>query len=163
MAYATHIHGIRDFISVVLVALGNYQVSDDGWMSLFLTSRGLRTLRIPDCPKLTNSSLRVMANLKGLMHLDISYSTKFVYSLSLVSDSVICRVAPCDSVCLLSTRVGDSGIQYLTKGLASTKLTELNLSHCSNINDSSVMKITQRCMRTMKRSNAVHRVAWSCI
>lgn len=63
---------------------------------------------------------------------------------------------------LLSTRVGDFGIQYLTKGLASTKLMELNLSHCSNINDSSVMKITQRCVRTSNHSNVVHRVAWSC-
>lgn len=74
---------IRKFNSHVLVALGNYQVSDDGWMSLCLSSRGLRTLHIPDCPKLTNSSLRVMANLKGLQHLDISHCSKFVYSLIL--------------------------------------------------------------------------------
>lgn len=83
VSYATHIHGIRNFNSLVLVALGNYQVSDDGWISLCLSSRGLRTLQIPDCPKLTNSSLRVMANLKGLTHLDISYCSKFVYLLSL--------------------------------------------------------------------------------
>lgn len=62
---------------------------------------------------------------------------------------MISLIAPCDRVFLLvCTRVGDSGIQYLTKGLASTKLMELNLSHCSGINDSSVMKITQRCTRT---------------
>lgn len=83
LANATHTHGIRHFNVLVLVALGNYQVSDDGWMSLCLSSRGLRTLHIPDCPKLTNSSLRVMANLKGLMHLDISYCSKFVYWLNL--------------------------------------------------------------------------------
>lgn len=74
---------LKKFNSHVLVAIGNYQVSDDGWMSLCLSSRGLRTLHIPDCPKLTNSSLRVMANLKGLQHLDISYCSKFVYSLIL--------------------------------------------------------------------------------
>lgn len=78
-----HTHGIRKFNSLVWVALGNYQVSDDGWMSLCLSSRSLRTLHIPDCPKLTNSSLRVMANLKGLTHLDISYCTKFVNLLNL--------------------------------------------------------------------------------
>lgn len=79
----THTLDIRKFNSRVSVALGNYQVSDDGWMSLCMSSRGLRTLHIPDCPKLTNSSLRVIANLKGLQHLDISYCSKFVCSLSL--------------------------------------------------------------------------------
>lgn len=65
------------------MASGNYQVSDDGWMALCLSSRGLRTLHIPDCPKLTNSSLRVIANLRGLQHLDISYCSKFAHSLIL--------------------------------------------------------------------------------
>lgn len=83
MAYATRTFQIRNLNSLILVALGNYQVSDDGWISLCLTSRGLRTLHIPDCPKLTNSSLRVIANLKGLHHLDISYCAKSVLSLSL--------------------------------------------------------------------------------
>ncbi|XP_075870871.1 F-box and leucine-rich repeat protein 13 [Nelusetta ayraudi] len=114
---------------------GNYQVSDDGWMSLCLSSRGLRTLHIPDCPKLTNSSLRVMANLKGLQHLDISYCSK----------------------------VGDFGIQYLTKGLASTKLMELNLSHCSNINDSSVMKITQRCKLAYLNLSYCEKLTSACL
>lgn len=47
----------------------------------------------------------------------------------------------------LCYRVGDFGIQFLTKGFSATKLSELNLSYCVNISDVSVMKITQRHVR----------------
>lgn len=41
-------------------------------------------------------------------------------------------------------RVSDIGIQCLTEGSSSTKLRELNVSHCSHITDISVMRIAQR-------------------
>ncbi len=45
-------------------------------------------------------------------------------------------------------RVSDNGIQCLTEGSSSTKLRELNVSHCSHITDMSVMRIAQRYIDT---------------
>lgn len=67
----------------ILVTLGNYQVTDIGWMALCSSSRGIRRLHIPECPRMTNSSLRAMATLKSLHHLDISHCYKFVHWLIL--------------------------------------------------------------------------------
>ncbi|XP_078024112.1 F-box and leucine-rich repeat protein 13 [Epinephelus lanceolatus] len=95
---------------------GNNQLTDVGWKALCSSSHGLCRLHAAECSRMTDASLKSMANLKNLQHLDISL---------------------CD-------KVSDTGIQYLTEGYSSAKLRELNVSYCSHITDMSVMRIAQR-------------------
>ncbi|KAI3371433.1 hypothetical protein L3Q82_024023, partial [Scortum barcoo] len=95
---------------------GNNQLTDMSWKALCCSSQGLRRLHAVECPRMTDASLRSVAALKNLQYLDIS----------------------------LCTKVSDIGIQYLTEGSSSTKMRELNVSHCSHITDMSVMRIAQR-------------------
>ncbi|XP_032379371.1 dynein regulatory complex subunit 6 isoform X1 [Etheostoma spectabile] len=95
---------------------GNNQLTDVSWKALCSGSQGLRRLHAAECSRMTDASLKSMAKLKNLQHLDIS----------------------------LCNKVSDTGIQYLTEGFSSTKLRELNVSYCSHITDLSVMRIAQR-------------------
>ncbi|KAM9352391.1 F-box and leucine-rich repeat protein 13 [Symphorus nematophorus] len=95
---------------------GNNQLTDVSLMALCSSSQGLRRLHATECPRMTDAGLKSVATLKNLQHLDISL---------------------CD-------KVSDVGIQCLTEGSSSTKLRELNVSHCSHITDISVKRIAQR-------------------
>ncbi|XP_073328848.1 F-box and leucine-rich repeat protein 13 isoform X2 [Pagrus major] len=95
---------------------GNSQITDISWTALCSSSPGLCRLHAAECPRMTDAGLKSVAALKNLQHLDISL---------------------CD-------RVSDIGIQCLSKGPSSSKLRELNVSHCSHITDISVMSIAQR-------------------
>ncbi|KAM4618283.1 F-box and leucine-rich repeat protein 13 [Polymixia lowei] len=95
---------------------GNDHISDVSWKALCRSSPGLRRLHAAECPRMTDASLKSVANLKNLQYLDISHCN----------------------------RVGDAGMQYLTEGCSAVKLRGLNVSHCSRISDSSVLRIAQR-------------------
>ncbi|KAM6925938.1 F-box and leucine-rich repeat protein 13 [Lycodopsis pacificus] len=95
---------------------GNNQLTDAGWRALCSSSHGLRSLHAAECCRMTDASLKSVANLKNLHYLDIS----------------------------LCNKVSDTGIQYLTEGSSSAKLRELNVSYCRLITDTSVMRISQR-------------------
>ncbi|XP_034071679.1 dynein regulatory complex subunit 6 isoform X1 [Gymnodraco acuticeps] len=95
---------------------GNNQLTDNSWKALCSSSQGLRRLHAAECSRMTDASLKSVASLKNLHHLDIS----------------------------LCSKVSDTGIQYLTEGSSSTKLRELNVSYCCHITDISVMMIAQR-------------------
>ncbi|KAK5867568.1 hypothetical protein PBY51_012043 [Eleginops maclovinus] len=95
---------------------GNNQLTDNSWKALCRSSQGLRRLHAAECSRMTDASLKSVASLKNLHHLDIS----------------------------LCHKVSDTGIQYLTEGSSATKLRELNVSYCSHITDRSVMMIAQR-------------------
>ncbi|XP_034735797.1 dynein regulatory complex subunit 6 isoform X2 [Etheostoma cragini] len=95
---------------------GNNQLTDVSWKALCSSSQCLRRLHAAECSRMTDASLKSMAKLKNLQHLDIS----------------------------LCNKVSDTGIQFLTEGFSSTKLRELNVSYCSHITDISVMRIAQR-------------------
>ncbi|XP_068458563.1 F-box and leucine-rich repeat protein 13 [Clinocottus analis] len=95
---------------------GNNLLTDTSWKALCSSSQGLRRLHAAECSRMTDASLKSVANLKNLHNLDIS----------------------------LCNKVSDTGIQYLTEGSSSTKLRELNVSYCSLITDTSVMRIAQR-------------------
>ncbi|XP_036961774.1 dynein regulatory complex subunit 6 isoform X4 [Acanthopagrus latus] len=95
---------------------GNSQLTDISWAALCSSSPGLHRLHAAECPRMTDAGLKSVATLKNLQHLDIS----------------------------LCEKVSDMGIQCLTKGSSSSKLRELNVSHCSHITDISVLSIAQR-------------------
>ncbi|XP_031173797.1 dynein regulatory complex subunit 6 isoform X1 [Sander lucioperca] len=95
---------------------GNNQLTDVSWKALCSSSQGLHRLHAAECSRMTDASLKSMAKLKNLQHLDIS----------------------------LCNKVSDTGIQYMTEGFSSTKLRELNVSYCSHVTDISVMRIAQR-------------------
>ncbi|XP_045892775.1 dynein regulatory complex subunit 6 isoform X3 [Micropterus dolomieu] len=95
---------------------GNNQLTDISWKALCHSSQGLRRLHAAECPRMTDASLKSVAGLKNLQYLDIS----------------------------LCNKVSDVGIQCLTEGSSSTKLRELNISHCIHITDISIMRIAQR-------------------
>nr|XP_046250511.1 dynein regulatory complex subunit 6 isoform X3 [Scatophagus argus] len=95
---------------------GNSQLTDISWAALCSSSHGLHRLHAAECPRMTDASLKSVATLKNLQHLDIS----------------------------LCNKVSDIGIQFLTEGSSTTKLRELNVSHCTHITDISVMRIAQR-------------------
>ncbi|KAM8892103.1 F-box and leucine-rich repeat protein 13 isoform 2-T2 [Spinachia spinachia] len=95
---------------------GNNQLTDCGWKTLCSSSPGLRTLQAAECCGMTDSTLKSVGDLQNLHSLDIS----------------------------LCNRVSDAGIEYLIEGSSSTKLRELNVSCCSLITDTSVMRIAQR-------------------
>ncbi|XP_044049322.1 dynein regulatory complex subunit 6 isoform X1 [Siniperca chuatsi] len=97
-------------------AEGNNQLTDISWKALCSSSQDLHRLHAAECPRMTDASLKSVAALKNLQYLDIS----------------------------LCYKVRDIGIQCLTEGSSSTKLRELNVSHCSQITDVSVMRIAQR-------------------
>lgn len=61
----------------------------------------------------------------------------------LISDNVPYQYIAQHNECLY-IRVSDVGIRYLTEGSAAMKLKELNISHCSLITNTSVMRIAQR-------------------
>uniref|UniRef100_A0A8P4GBS6 F-box domain-containing protein n=1 Tax=Dicentrarchus labrax TaxID=13489 RepID=A0A8P4GBS6_DICLA len=94
---------------------GNNQLTDISWTALCSSSQGLCRLHAAECTRMTDASLKSMAALKNLQHLDISCN-----------------------------KVSDIGIQCLTEGSSSTKLRELNVSQCSHITDISVKRIAQR-------------------
>lgn len=58
--------------------LGNNQLTDVGWKALCSSSHGLRRLHAAECSRMTDASLKSMANLKNLQHLDISLCDKSV-------------------------------------------------------------------------------------
>uniref|UniRef100_UPI0037E7B67F F-box and leucine-rich repeat protein 13 n=1 Tax=Semicossyphus pulcher TaxID=241346 RepID=UPI0037E7B67F len=95
---------------------GNNQITDISLEALCSSSPGLCRIHAAECPRVTDASLKSVATLKNLQHLDIS----------------------------LCYRVSDAGIQGLTEGSSSSKLRELNVSHCRLITDKSVMRIAQR-------------------
>ncbi|XP_037307791.2 F-box and leucine-rich repeat protein 13 [Pungitius pungitius] len=95
---------------------GNNQLTDSGWKTLCSSSPDLCRLQAAECCGMTDTALKSVGNLKNLHNLDIS----------------------------LCNRVSDAGIQYLIEGSSSTKLRELNVSYCSLITDTSVMRIAQR-------------------
>ncbi|CAJ1056933.1 dynein regulatory complex subunit 6 [Xyrichtys novacula] len=97
-------------------AKGNNQITDVSLEVLCSSSPGLQRIHAAQCPRLTDTSLRCVADLKNLQHLDISQCN----------------------------RISDDGIQYLTAGFSTTKLRKLNVSHCRNITDASVRRIAQR-------------------
>ncbi|KAG8012565.1 F-box/LRR-repeat protein 13 [Nibea albiflora] len=77
---------------------GNNQLTDISWIALCRSSQGLRKIHAAECPRMTDASLKSVAALKNLQHLDIS----------------------------LCNKVSDTGIKYLTEGFSTTKLRELN-------------------------------------
>uniref|UniRef100_A0A3P8S651 F-box/LRR-repeat protein 15-like leucin rich repeat domain-containing protein n=1 Tax=Amphiprion percula TaxID=161767 RepID=A0A3P8S651_AMPPE len=62
----------------------------------------------------------------------------------IAADSMLFFIMLLDIMCLCF-RVSDVGIKYLTKGSSANKLKELNVSHCSHITDTSVMRIQKLC------------------
>lgn len=130
-----------------LLNLGNNQVTDISWAALCSSSHSLSRLHAAACPRMTDGSLRSVAALKDLQHLDISLCNKCVclflrrfqiaYFLTTLYDVI---------ACCLCFRVSDVGIQCLTEGSSCAKLRELNVSHCSRITDISVMRIAHRYM-----------------
>ncbi|XP_037539123.1 dynein regulatory complex subunit 6 [Nematolebias whitei] len=95
---------------------GNNQLTDLSWEVLCSSSQALSRLHAAECPRMTDTSLRSVATLNNLQHLDIS----------------------------LCNRVSDSGIECLTKGSSANKLRTLNVSHCCHITDISVKRIAKR-------------------
>ncbi|XP_070828129.1 F-box and leucine-rich repeat protein 13 [Chaetodon trifascialis] len=95
---------------------GNNQLTDISWTALCSSSQDLCRLHAAECPRMTDASLKSVAALKNLQHLDVS----------------LCK------------KLSDTGIQCLTEGSSSTSLRELNISSCSRVTDKSVMRISQR-------------------
>ncbi|XP_042351851.1 dynein regulatory complex subunit 6 [Plectropomus leopardus] len=95
---------------------GNNQLTDISWQALCSSSQGLRRLHAAECSRMTDSSLKSVASLKNLQHLDVS----------------------------LCNKVSDTGIKYLTEGSSTNQLRELNVSCCSRITDTSVMRIARK-------------------
>lgn len=59
-------------------ALGNYQLTDLSWNTLFRSSQGLRRLHAAECPGMTDASLKSVASLQHLRYLNISYCNRCV-------------------------------------------------------------------------------------
>ncbi|XP_077194195.1 F-box and leucine-rich repeat protein 13 isoform X2 [Paroedura picta] len=72
---------------------------------------------MPDCQKITDTGLKLIAPLANIAVLNLSD-------------------------CM---RISDAGIKSFVEGFAGLKIRELTLANCSNITDGSLIKIAQRC------------------
>uniref|UniRef100_A0A3B5BB65 F-box and leucine-rich repeat protein 13 n=1 Tax=Stegastes partitus TaxID=144197 RepID=A0A3B5BB65_9TELE len=98
----------------------NNQLTDVSWKALCSNSQGLRRLHAAKCPRMTDASLKSVATLKNLEYLDVSFCSRCVCVVVIAADVTLFHRS------------------------SVTKLEELNISHCSNITDASVMRIAQR-------------------
>ncbi|TNN70880.1 F-box/LRR-repeat protein 13 [Liparis tanakae] len=95
---------------------GNNQLTDTSWTALCSSSQGLRRLHAAQCPRMTDASLKCVAKLTNLQHLDISLCNK----------------------CMT-----DMAVQYLTSG--SQYLRELDASGCVLLTDRSIRRLERVC------------------
>uniref|UniRef100_A0A8C3A6J0 F-box and leucine-rich repeat protein 13 n=1 Tax=Cyclopterus lumpus TaxID=8103 RepID=A0A8C3A6J0_CYCLU len=122
-----------------------YRFTDKGFMYL-TTGNGCHNLvhlNLSGCTQMTVNGFRyISAGCPSLKEIVIN-------DMPTLSDScvLVCingTISMFFLVVVLYPMVSDTGIQYLTEGSSSTKLRELNVSYCSLITDTSVMRIAQR-------------------
>nr|XP_057932096.1 F-box and leucine-rich repeat protein 13 isoform X1 [Doryrhamphus excisus] len=119
---------------------GNKHASHVSWKALCSSSRGLRSLHVVDCHKMTDVGLKCVASLRNLQSLDISLCTK-------VTDRGICHLADSSSAsklrdlslsqCCLIT---DSAVNMI--GYRFSKLCHLNLSYCEQLTDAALESLS---------------------
>lgn len=124
-----------------MCALGNNQLTDLSWEALCSSSQALSRLHAAECPRMTDTSLRSVATLNNLQHLDISLCNRCALLSVMDIDLMLLLTVVGDTMCF---RVSDTGIECLTKGSSANKLRTLNVSHCCHITDVSVKRIAKR-------------------
>ncbi|XP_076877799.1 F-box and leucine-rich repeat protein 13 isoform X2 [Brachyhypopomus gauderio] len=103
---------------------GNGRVTDSGWKALCRASPNLTVLHAPDCSRMTDTSMKYISSLRNLHTLHLAGFEK----------------------------LSDAGIRYMAEGPCASKLRELDLSNCPQINDLSIMRLSQRCTKLSKLS-----------
>ncbi|KAK1804349.1 hypothetical protein P4O66_020358, partial [Electrophorus voltai] len=103
---------------------GNVCVSDSGWKALCRASPHLTVLHAPGCTHMTDTSMKYIGSLRNLHILHLADIAK----------------------------LSDTGIRYIAEGPSASKLRELDLSNCHQVNDLSIMRLAQRCSKLNKLS-----------
>ncbi|XP_054632474.1 dynein regulatory complex subunit 6 isoform X2 [Dunckerocampus dactyliophorus] len=119
---------------------GNKHASHLSWKALCSSSRGLRSLHVVDCRKMTDVGLKSVASLRNLQSLDISLCTK-------VTDRGICHLADSSSASKLRdlslsqcSLITDSAVNMI--GYRFSKLCHLNLSYCEQLTDAALESLS---------------------
>ncbi|XP_036616541.1 dynein regulatory complex subunit 6 [Trichosurus vulpecula] len=96
---------------------GNNRITDLTFKLLDKCYEDLRHIYMTDCERITDVSLKSIANLKNL---------------------VVLNLANC-------IRIGDAGLRSFLVGPSSSKLRELNLTNCTQISDLALAQMGERC------------------
>uniref|UniRef100_A0A672ZIT3 F-box and leucine-rich repeat protein 13 n=1 Tax=Sphaeramia orbicularis TaxID=375764 RepID=A0A672ZIT3_9TELE len=138
-------------------------LSDNCIMALVAECRCLSAVSLLDAPNLSDAALRAIAKVAKLRTFSTEGNNQFTDWKALCTSSPdLCTLHATECLRMTDASLRSVGalknlqylnislcikwIQYLTEGASSAKLRELNISHCSRISDTSVKRITQRCI-----------------
>ncbi|XP_066489631.1 F-box and leucine-rich repeat protein 13 [Tiliqua scincoides] len=96
---------------------GSNRITDLSFKLISKFWPAMKSIRVADCQKITDSALKLIAPLNAIATLNLSD-------------------------CM---RIGDTGIKAFAEGCSCSSIRELILANCSYITDASLVKIVQRC------------------